>query len=163
MSSSPLSICSPSGGPSSASPVAPSDGRAVVQAFVEALDAHDVDRATRQFGTAYRGIDVTRSALTFGPDEARADIERGLAAFPGLSCSVHQCVAQGDYVSVFWSMRGRHEGTVFRIPPTGKQVSISGSGLLTIRDGAIVRGVYLWDLAGLLRTVNLLPDLPASA
>ena len=47
-----------------------------------------------------------------------------------------------------------------RVPPTDRRIEVCGVTLLTVQDGKIVRGLYLWDMAGLLRSMKLLPDLP---
>ena len=45
------------------------------------------------------------------------------------------------------------------IPPTGKKIAVKGVSILTIHEGRIVRGLYVWDVAGMLRDLGLLPDL----
>ena len=34
-----------------------------------------------------------------------------------------------------------------------------GVSALTLRDGKVIRGLYIWDVAGLLRNIGLLPEL----
>ncbi len=132
----------------------------VVRRLFDALNEHDLDRAVDQLDRAYRGIDATRSALTVGRDAAEREMRAGLTAFPAFSVSIEKCVADPPEVSVFWSMDAVHEGAFLDIPPTHQSVAVSGTGFFTVRDGRIVRGVHLWDLAGFLRAVKLLPDLP---
>jgi hypothetical protein len=45
------------------------------------------------------------------------------------------------------------------IPPTGRQVQVRGVSIIEVKDGLIVRGQYIWDLAGMLRHMGLLPEL----
>jgi hypothetical protein len=45
------------------------------------------------------------------------------------------------------------------IPPTGRKIAVRGISVLTIENGKITRGLYVWDAAGLLRTTGLLPEL----
>ena len=45
------------------------------------------------------------------------------------------------------------------IPPTGRAVRIRGVSLLTVADGRLKRARRIWDLAGLLRSFGLLPEL----
>lgn len=131
-----------------------------VRRLFDALNAHDVDRAVDQLDQSYRGVDATRSALTVGRDAAEREMRAGLTAFPGLTVSVEQCIAESSRVAVFWALDAVHEGFFLDIPPTQKTVSVSGMGLFTVRDGRIVQAVHLWDLAGFLRGIQLLPDLP---
>jgi hypothetical protein len=46
-----------------------------------------------------------------------------------------------------------------QIPSTGHAVVVRGMSLLVIEDSKIKRGQYIWDVAGFLRSVGLLPDL----
>jgi len=131
-----------------------------VHRFFDVLDAHDVDGAVDLLGTAYQGIDVSQSVLSMGPGEARNRIESGLAAFPDLSFSMLRVVAEDAAVSAHWRMEATHEGAFLHVPPTGQSMSISGVGLFTVREGQITRGVWQWDVAGFLRAVKLLPELP---
>lgn len=138
----------------------PSDMPPVVIRLFDALNAHAPDRAAGQLAPSYHGIDATRSAVTVGREEAHTEIETGLAAFSP-TFSVHNCLSDLPQVSLLWSMEAVHEGPFLQIPPTHQSVSVTGTGLFTIRNGEIARGIHLWDLAGLLRAVNLLPDLPS--
>ena len=56
-------------------------------------------------------------------------------------------------------MRGTHHGTLMRIPPTGRQVAMRGVSILTIAEGKVTHGETIWDTAGLLRALGLLPEL----
>lgn len=130
-----------------------------VRALFEALNAHDADRAAQHIDPSFHGIDATRSALTVGRDEARAEICAGLSAFPDLVFSIERCVAQSPYAFVYWSMEATHEAPFLNLPTTHRPVFVSGTGLFTVQDEQIVHAVHLWDLAGLMRSVGLLPDL----
>ena len=45
------------------------------------------------------------------------------------------------------------------IPPTGLRVSVLGTSLVALHGGKIRRALRIWDLAGLLRDLKLLPEL----
>ena len=131
----------------------------VVRSLFDALNAGEATRAAHQLAPDYRGFDATQSEVTTGRDEARVEIQNGLDAFAP-TFSVRQCLTDPPHVFVFWHMEAVHEGPFLQIPPTHQPVAISGTGLFNVLDGQITRGLHLWDLAGLLRAVNLLPDLP---
>jgi steroid delta-isomerase-like uncharacterized protein len=132
----------------------------VVRRLFDAINAQDILRAVDQLHADFRGVDATRSVVTTSRDEAEREIRAGLTAFPDLTLSVEQCIADSSQVSVFWGLDATHGGSFLDIPPTGQSVHVSGTGLFTVRDGRIVRAVHLWDLAGFLRAIRLLPDLP---
>lgn len=132
---------------------------AVLHALFDALNAHEPDRAARHLAPSYHGIDATRSAVTVGRDAARAEIQTGIDAFAP-TFSLQQCLSDPPHVAVYWRMAAVHEASFLQIPPTHQSVSVSGTGLFTVQDEQITRALHLWDLAGLLRALNLLPDLP---
>jgi hypothetical protein len=45
------------------------------------------------------------------------------------------------------------------IPPTGHMVKVRGTSLIVVEGGKIRRALRIWDLAGLLRDLKLLPEL----
>jgi hypothetical protein len=45
------------------------------------------------------------------------------------------------------------------IPATGRRVEVRGASFLTIEAGKVTRATMLWDVAGMLRGIGLLPDL----
>lgn len=128
--------------------------------FFDALNTRDVERAVRLIDPSYRGRDVTRSSLTVGREKARREIQAGMNAFSDLTFSIRKCVADAPHVSIHWTLDAVHDGPFLHIPATHQPVSVAGTGFFTVRDARIVRAVHLWDLAGLLRTCGLLPDLP---
>jgi len=54
---------------------------------------------------------------------------------------------------------GTHQGTIMNIPPTGHKVQVRGVSIIEVVDGMVIRGQYIWDLAGMLRHMGLLPEL----
>ncbi len=73
--------------------------------------------------------------------------------------SEEDAVIQGDRVALAWSARGTHRGSMMNIPPTGRTASIRGVSMLTFADGKIKRALNIWDVAGFLRSIGLLPEL----
>lgn len=136
------------------------DSASPTQRLFDALIDGDPLRAARQLDTSYRGVDTMRSAVTVGRDEAHAEIQAGLHAFPSPTFSLHHWSSNAPHETILWQMDAVHEGTFLQIPPTDQQITVMGIGLFTVRNQQITRGIHLWDLAGLLRDVQLLPDLP---
>jgi predicted ester cyclase len=83
--------------------------------------------------------------------------------FPDLHFELHETIAQGDKLVIVWTVRGTHKGRVMNIPPTGVKVEARGISVLTIQNGKITRSLRVWDVAGMLRHIGLLPDLPTLA
>lgn len=77
-----------------------------------------------------------------------------------LQLSVREVCAQAAQTAFFWTATGTHAGVFLSVPPTGRRVEGCGFSLLSVCAGKIERSVHLWDMAGLLRAMKLLPDLP---
>jgi hypothetical protein len=45
------------------------------------------------------------------------------------------------------------------IPATGRPVTVRGVSVCHVEGGRIVRAMHIWDVAGLLRAIGLLPEL----
>jgi predicted ester cyclase len=82
-----------------------------------------------------------------------------LRAFPDLDFKCEHIIAESDRAAIMWRARGTHRGVLMNIPPTECVVDVRGVSVLTIRDGKIQNGFYLWDIAGLLGSLGLLPEL----
>ena len=71
----------------------------------------------------------------------RAYKDEILAIRSGLSeyrTKVEEIFGVGDAVAVRWTTTGRHTGSLFGNPPTGKDVVIVGVDIFHLRDGQIV-------------------------
>ena len=78
-------------------------------------------------------------------------------AFDGMKHEVERVVADGDNVAVRFVLRGKHTGAFFGIPPTGKDVMIAANVLLSVRDGKVTEVFGIFDEAGMLRQLGVIP------
>lgn len=127
--------------------------------LLEAWNAHDLDRAVALYAPNYEGIDVGEASPQHGRQAARQALERYFAAFPDLHFTPEETIIQGNRVAVTWSAQGTHRGRFMNIPPTGRAVVVRGVTVLTIEENQAQRGILMWDVAGLLRSLGLLPEL----
>ena len=80
-----------------------------------------------------------------------------LAPFADVQCTVEDMVAEGDKVAVRWAWRGTHKGEYMSIAPTGKQVMITGIGILRIVGGKIVEEWGESDMLGFMQQLGVVP------
>ena len=131
----------------------------LVADLLAALNAHDVERAAALYAPDYEEVDVAQAAVPVGSDGIQRTLAYYLHAFPDLQLTLEDLIMEGNRAVLVWTLRGTHSGTFMRIPPTGRSVAVRGTSLLTIDDGKILRGLRIWDVAGLLRSIGLLPEL----
>ena len=139
--------------------MATSPYRQIVHSIVDAWNAHDVERLVEFFAPDYIGFDVAQAAPVCGLEGISGSFQRYLDAFPDLHFTPDQIVIEGDQVILAWTASGTHQGKFMHIPPTGRYVTVKGVSILTFSGNKIVRGQYIWDVAGLLRALGLLPEL----
>jgi len=132
---------------------------AFTERLVEAWNSHDAGRVRDFYAPEYEGVDVGRAEPYRGPQGAAYHMTAYLRAFPDLRFTQDEILVQGDRVALFWTAYGTHEGKLMNIPPTHRKIAVRGASLLTVENAKISHGLYVWDVAGLLRSIGLLPDL----
>lgn len=132
---------------------------AIVHNLIEAWNAHDPERIAAFYAPDYVGVDVAQPQAQNGPREIRTLTIYYFRAFPDLQIALDDLVMEGDKAVLIWTWTGTQRGTFMRIPATGRQAVVRGSTALTFKDGLIHRSTRIWDLAGLLRAIGLLPEL----
>lgn len=131
----------------------------LVANLVRAWNAHDVDRIVDFYAPDYEGMDVAEAGPQRGPEAVRRSMDRYLQGFPDLSFTAESTLVQGDRVALVWLARGTHQGKLMKIPATGRAIAVRGVSILTFRERRVWRAQHIWDLAGLLRAIGLLPEL----
>lgn len=81
-------------------------------------------------------------------------------AFPDARFTVEDMVADGDRVAARLTMRGTHQGDLNGIPPTGREVVVTGMSIERVVDGRIVEGWNVNDALGMLGQLGVLPPPP---
>jgi steroid delta-isomerase-like uncharacterized protein len=94
---------------------------------------------------------------------------RGIKGFKRLRASYHNAssdvrttiddmIAQDDKVVTRWTTRGTHDkGEMLGVPPTGKQIEVTGITVNRISEGKIAEDWTVWDSLGLLRQLGAVP------
>lgn len=126
--------------------------------LVAAWNAHDLECALSFYAPDYEGVDVDDRIPHQGHAGVRRMLQRYWGAFPDLQFVGEETIAQGNRIVMFWRACGTHRGPILHIPATGRTVNTRGVSLLTIEAGKVKRGRYLWDVAGMLRDLGLLPE-----
>jgi steroid delta-isomerase-like uncharacterized protein len=126
--------------------------------LMAAWNAHDAERVALLHAVDFVGVDVSQSRQLQGRDAFRASTQRFMGALPDLHF-VNELLVDQQRVAVIWELQATHHGHFMRIPPTGRRFVVRGVSTLTVVDGLFAHGLYIWDVAGFLRAVGLLPEL----
>jgi steroid delta-isomerase-like uncharacterized protein len=137
----------------------PMNAESFVAHLLAAWNSHDAGRVARLYAAGYEGSDIGRVAPLHGPADVQADCERFYAAFPDVHLTVQTVLQEGNRYAIGWTAHGTHQGKLMNIPPSGKPICIRGISLLTVENDQITQAQTVWDMAGLLRAIGLLPRL----
>lgn len=58
-----------------------------------------------------------------------------------------------------WTARGTHKGALMGIPPTGKQVTVTGITINRIANGKFAEDWSNYDLLGMLQQLGVIPTM----
>lgn len=71
--------------------------------------------------------------------------------------TIDDTVIEDDRVALRWTMTGTHEGTVYGIEPTGKQVEYSAIEINRFEGGKLAESWTQADIFGLIRQLGETP------
>ncbi len=123
------------------------------------------DEFNRQNRSAFSEILTPDYTLDFpgGPGTAHGIPELLEAAagfistFPDLHFTVKNIIAEGDHVATYWTMRATQKGPLGPVPGTNKQIEMTGTSYMRLRDGKICEDRVRADLIGVLQQVGAMP------
>jgi len=95
-----------------------------------------------------------------GPDGHKAIGRLFRSAFPDLNWQIDDLIAERDKVVARTTMTGTHLGEFFGIPPTGRQVSMTGVHVLRVQEGKIAEHWGSNDDLSLMRQLGAIPTEP---
>lgn len=79
------------------------------------------------------------------------------AAFPGVTHTIHDLIAEGDTVAARLTVRGAHQHDFMDLPPSGRTFDIGSINVFHLRDGKIVEQHVIFDNLGMMQQIGALP------
>ena len=84
------------------------------------------------------------------------------SAFSNFGLTVEDLIADGDRVAARWTMRGSHTAPLalpgMNLPPTGKQIAVSGMSICRVANGKLVEERVQGDWMGLMQQLGAIPS-----
>ena len=122
--------------------------------YKQVLNQGNMDAADEIMADAYRSHEEDG---THGLAAFKQEIPAFHAAFPDLTFTLEELIISGDRVCHRWTARGTHQGKLMGIPPTGKQVTVTGTTIERIENGQIVESWPMMDRLGLMQQLGVIP------
>ena len=92
-----------------------------------------------------------------GPEGHSQFVTMFRTAFPDLHFTVEDQIAEGDKVVNRVTGRGTHQGEFMGIPPTGKQVTMTGITIDRIDGDKLAESWASWDALGMMQQLGVVP------
>lgn len=132
---------------------------ALITRLVEAWNSHDPQRVAAFYTEDCYGLDVAIARPQIGREGVQRMFEAYYQAFPDLEITPDDIIVADDRVALFWTARATHLGPILNIPGSGRCITARGVNRLVVQDDLVVETLTIWDVAGMLRGLGLLPDL----
>lgn len=130
--------------------------KTVVQRFYAAVDRGDTKAVEELFAPEWVNVDPSLPPMQ-GVDGARTLVSMFTASFPDFTSRIELMAAEGDRVAVRAVHTGTHAGSFLGIPATGRQVTVTATGIFTCKDGKLVENRVVFDAYGLLQQLGVAP------
>lgn len=129
---------------------------AVNDATYVAWNAHDPDAVAAVFAEDAVLREAGRPDETRGRAAVRARAAALLRGFSDFRLERLALVIDGDAHADRWVMTGTHDGELFGIPPTGRQVRLEGATFTRLdATGLVIEDVHFTDMAGLMAQLGI--------
>lgn len=126
------------------------------RAFEEIWNQGNLDVVDEIFATDFVFHDPVSPEVR-GPKGFKQFVTIYRAAFPDIHFTIEDQIAEGDKVVARWTTLGTHQGELKGIPPTLKQVVVTGISILRITSGKIEEEWVNWDTLGMLQQLGVIP------
>ncbi len=129
------------------------DNRSIVRAMFAASNAGNVEEAVQ-----YTAAECLLNGEPYGREGDRMRTTAMVAGFPDGKWILDDAVAEGDKVVARYTFQGTHRGELLGIPPTGKQVTMSGITIYRIVNGQFTEIWESYDRFGLMQQLGVIPS-----
>ena len=126
----------------------------VRRCFKEIWSKGNVDAIDQLVAANYANHDPAGPMPATGRDGLKQHVTAYRTAFPDLTFTVDDIVAEDNKVTARWTARGTHKGTLLGIAPTGRPVTTEGISVLRIANGKIAEAWVTWDTLGMMQQLG---------
>ena len=89
---------------------------------------------------------VTAQGDLVGIEACKNHYMNFLNGFSDIEFTIPEVIGQGNRLVKHWNFKGTHTGNFFGIPASGNKLNLSGTTLVTIKDGKIAKEHDFFDM-----------------
>jgi steroid delta-isomerase-like uncharacterized protein len=136
--------------------------RAVVQAFVETINAQDWNGLDELVAREFIRHSRAAGSEVRSREQLKAYFQREFETFPDAMETVEDLIVEGDKVAARHRFHGTQQGPMGPYPPSGKSITADYLAIYRLEGGRIIEAWAEWDnLSGLEQLGHYTP--PASS
>jgi steroid delta-isomerase-like uncharacterized protein len=90
-----------------------------------------------------------------GPELYKALASGTREIFPDLEITIEDMIASGEKVALRWTMTGTHEGSMFGVEPTGRQVKLTAIEINHFNEEKLIETWTQSDQLGLMQQLGI--------
>ncbi len=132
---------------------------AVINQVMELINDRNLDEAFELYDLDYIYHGPGGQELR-GRDGIRGLWEAFITAFPDLTASVDEAIAEGNSVALRWAVKGTHTGEFLGIPASNKPITLPITEVFRVENGILVEA---WDQYDRLHLMEQIGAAPAQA
>lgn len=117
-----------------------------------------LDEALELVGDDYVGHMPGAPEPVRGKDGFREFVNMYLTGFPDGKITVNDQIAEGELVATRWTAQGTNTGDLMGMPPTGKQVTVSGITYSRIAGDMAREAWLIWDTLSMMQQLGAVPE-----
>lgn len=133
--------------------------KATVRRFVQVWGKGSLDTIDELAAPNFSVYHPLLRETVHGPEAFKQVLMVIHAGLPDVEVVSENEIAEGDQVAVRWTMHGTHSGELLGIPPTGKQVTLTGITIYRLADGKIVEERGEEDALGFMQQLGVIPSM----
>lgn len=134
------------------------ENKAIIQNALEDIwNQGNLDAADKYFTADYVYHAVPE---IHGAEGIKQHVAALRASFHDFHLFLEDMIAEGDKVVSRWTGGGTHSGEFMGVPPSGKQIKITGIIISRIAEGKIVEEWESSDQLGMLQLLGVIPPMP---
>jgi steroid delta-isomerase-like uncharacterized protein len=128
---------------------------ALIQLYQDVWNGNNPETADDLVHEEYVIHDRELAAEVHGPELYKALASGIREIFPDMSFTVADTVAAGEKVALRWTMTGTHQGPMFGVEPTGREIELTAIEINRFADEKLIETWTQSDQLGLMEQLGV--------
>jgi steroid delta-isomerase-like uncharacterized protein len=133
------------------------ESKATMRQYLGVFEQGNIDLLDELLAPDYTNHTPATPDLPTGPEGVKAVVSMFRSGMPDLRVIIDDMIAEDDKVATRYTLEGTHEGELFGVPPTGRQLSIESITVERVSEGKIREHWRVTDELGMMQQLGVIP------